>query len=204
MEPALLELDNTPGVAKIMNTFVMLEELGLAPEFEHGVADELEPNKNTRESTLDSFMLFMLKAQKDAAKREQGFKKRARGPYSKNAPCTKKEHEAKRKKFVAEGGKLLTGWFQVTKPAATEPAAPASESPPTMPQPPETVVLSPMPVIPRTDENIDWERLADPIEARICLNLLFSELQTLNNLAETPTKSDVALNALHYKDWPAL
>ncbi|KAJ3780363.1 hypothetical protein GGU10DRAFT_380739 [Lentinula aff. detonsa] len=189
MEPALLELDNTPGVAKIMNTFVMLEELGLAPEFEHGVADELEPNENTRESTLDSFMLFMLKAQKDAAKREQGFKKRARGPYSKNAPCTKKEHEAKRKKFVAEGGKLLTGWFQVTKPAATEPAAPASESPPTMPQPPE---------------NIDWERLADPIEARICLNLLFSELQTLNNLAETPTKSDVALNALHYKDWPAL
>ncbi|KAF9064863.1 hypothetical protein BDP27DRAFT_1467596 [Rhodocollybia butyracea] len=189
--------DDSTDLNDIINNFVALEEEGLAPEYDERVEDELEVDKNIGESALQAFGLFLQRAQAEATAREHASKKRQRGSYKGNTPRTKFHHAAKCRKFVAEGGKLITNWFGKVTPSEYESGPDIEEIPTPLAQPE-------VPKIPEQNETVDWEKLADPAEACARLNALFNELKDLENHAEIPTKSDAALNALHSKDWPAL
>ncbi|KAJ3838000.1 hypothetical protein F5878DRAFT_538386, partial [Lentinula raphanica] len=198
---------NATGVEEIMDRFVVLEELGLAPEIEDRVGDELELNESSmNESALDSFMLFLLKAQTEAVKRERDSKKRTRGSYTGNSIRTKQNHRLKRKQFVAAGGKLITDWFLASRPSTDSTTNPTSE--PHLPDAEENEDLDTVEEIPRAHPvqtyDLLQDKLADPAEARARLDTILEEIKAVDKLVEVPTKSDAALNALRYKDRPAL
>ncbi|KAK7461747.1 hypothetical protein VKT23_008176 [Stygiomarasmius scandens] len=206
------ELNNesdTDSVNEIINRFVTLEESGVAPECKSDIEVDDDEEDIVDESQLSAFAKVLERAQQEANMREKATK--ARKPnrpstYTGNAPRTICEHAAKRKKFVATGGKLISDFF---RPASEEPDKEGGQEVSSDSELEVQEVPAPNTQAVRDiaePQPFDWNelQLADPHANRIHLNQLFNELKQLPDLHGPDTRADAALNTLHYRDWPAL
>ncbi|THU79940.1 hypothetical protein K435DRAFT_810298 [Dendrothele bispora CBS 962.96] len=205
------QLDNEPdvdGVDDIINRFVALEENGKAPEYQSDMEDDEDDEDITEESHLTAFTEILSNAQKEAAARKKA--KKVRKPnrprfYSKNAPRTLRERAQKRQKFIEAGGKLITDFFEKSEERLEGTEAEVLEVSSDMEMEGEgteqAVVEAPVDIPEPEPFNI---HLADPQEGRKHLEKIFNEVKALESLEGPNTQADTALNALHYKDWPAL
>ncbi|KAJ6476600.1 hypothetical protein DFH09DRAFT_1108821 [Mycena vulgaris] len=185
------------------------EEIILAPE----ISDEKE---------LDIFSTLLRDAQGAAQRAEQEREKSRKRPksYFKNAPRTKRRHVQQAKDLEKKGFLNVFDYMAQIKAKKTEPSQSQKE------QVSETMSISDSDSGPDSDSEVepevltlDFNSLSDPVDENNtpdCMdpvNLAHVRLRGLlesvghGNIPSDPTPestSDMALNKLNYKDFPAL